>query len=367
MKIAIVHNLYDGGALNLLISITKSLISSNKIDIFSLNNSKIDLLRKISTNYFSYKLSTTNNIFSHLYQVFSELPQLNKKIAQKINTNNYDLILIFPCILTQSPYILQYLSKDLKTFYLFTEPKREFYEITSFDYYSIKRFLSRILRLPIKFIDIKNCRSAQNIISLSYYEQNILHKVYKKSSYVIHPFLSEISPIKIKKINNHKFLSVGALSKIKGHDFSLKILKNLSNKITILGRETKDTGHIFRYAKQNSIKINLIKTENDDKKNLLFKKFSLYLANQENEPFGISTLEAADSDCYLCGRNIGGTSEIIKHGLNGILLPEDINISNKILKTIEKNKYLNFYKTCKIDVSDTISKILKIYNYIYAN
>lgn len=358
MKIAVFHNLEKGGALNSLIFPLKYLKDKNIIDVYSFKN---NIPKKLGNNFYIFKLNKTNNIFRHLIQILFELKNKNKAIAQKINNKKYDLILIFPCLLIQSPYLLKYIKNKNKCIYFFTESKREFYEKTSFDYWSFKKIITRLIRYPIKFIDKKNCKTAQHIISNSIYSSNILFKFYKKKSTVIYPGLKPIIPQKITIKNNKKILSVGLLSKTKGHDFSIKQLDKISDNLTILGRETNESKKIFEFAYKKKIFLNLIKTEKDNIKDDIYKYYSIYLANQNKEPFGITTLEATSNNCFVLGKNEGGTGEIIKNGINGLLY-SNIKEAKKRLKEIVNKKYITFYKVNKIDWKYTTDKILYYYN-----
>jgi len=357
MKIAIYHNLEKGGALTSIIEPLKFLKKNNTIDIYCFQKNIPENLVNI---FFTYNLKKTNNIFQHLFQILFELKKINKKIAKDINKKNYDLILINPCLLTQSPYILRFL-KNKKSIYFFNESKREFYEETSFDYWSPKKIITRFIRIPIKYIDKKNCQSAKNIISNSIFTANNLEKIYHKKSTIIYPGLKPITQKKINIKNNEKILSVGLFSKLKGHDFSIKQLKNITSNITILGREIEESQKIFNFAKQNNISLNKIKTENNKKKDNLYRDFSIYLANSNNEPFGITTLEATNNNCLVLGKNEGGTPEIIKNGINGYLY-SNINEAKKIIKQILKQNELSFYQINTIDWEYTTNKILEYYN-----
>lgn len=357
MNIAIFHNLEKGGALNSIIETLKFLKKENNIDVYCFQqNIPVDLV----DNFYIYHIKKSNNIFQHLSQVFFELKKTNKDIAKDIDKRRYDLVLIYPCLLTQSPYILQFL-KNKKSIYFFNESKREFYEKTSFDYWSLKRIITRLIRLPIKYIDQKNCKSGKNIISNSIFTANNLEKIYGKKSTVIYPGLRPITPKKITIENNRNILSVGLFSKLKGHDFSIKQLKDIVNNMTIIGRESDESQKIFNLAEQDNIFLNKIKTENNKEKDNLYRDFSIYLANSNDEPFGITTLEATNNNCLVLGKNEGGTSEIIKNGINGYLY-SNIDESKKILKQILNQKELNFYQINTIDWEYTTNKLLEYYN-----
>ncbi len=362
MKIAIFHNLKKGGALNFVKSISGNLKSkNNKIDIFSFEN---NIPKNKYNHLYLYKLKKTKNAISQMFQIFVELKNINKQIAKKIEKNKYDLVLVFPCLLTQSPFLLKYLNHT-NFIYVFTEPKREFYEKTSYDF-SIKKTISDTIRKTIKIIDKINCSYAKNIVSISEYSSNQLLKIYKKRAFTIYPGIKFTHPKKIYLKNNQKILSVGALQKIKGHDFSIKQIAKKRYKIKILGRKTPDYKNIIKIIKKYKAKdlVSIIHTEKENKKNTLYKKHSLFLANQQHEPFGLTTLEAVNNNCYVIGKNEGGTPEIIRHGMNGFLYPNSIKIAQKALDKKYNQKNINISKNCKIDWDKTTEHLLYLYHYL---
>lgn len=358
MKIAIFHNLEKGGALNSMILPLKYLKQKNKIDIYSFQE---NIPNKSVDNFYPCELKKTKNIFQNIFQILFELKNLSKKIAEDINKNNYDLILVFPCLLTQSPYLLRYLKHKEKVIYFFTEPKREFYENTSFDYWTLKKILTRFIRLPIKYIDKKNCKSTKHIICNSQFTAKNLKQIYNKNSTVIYPGLKPIKPKTITIKNNKKILSVGQLSKIKGHDFSINQLNGITDNLTILGREELESKIIYNLAKKKKVFLNLIQTENDKVKDDLYKYYSIYLANNNHEPFGITTLEATSNNCLVLGKKEGGTPEIIKNGFNGYLY-SNLSEARKILKKILSQDKLSFIQINTIDWKYTSDKIIEYYN-----
>ena len=358
MKIAVFHNLENGGALNFIKLITQNINKNNQIDLYTFRK---NINKKLFKKIYQYEIKDKQNIFKNLFYILTELKHTYKKIANDISMKNYDLILIFPCLLTQSPYLLRFLKNSEKIIYFFTEPKREFYENTSFDYWTIKKILARIIRLPIKYIDKKNCKSAKHIICNSKFTAKNLKRIYNKNSTIIYPGLKPIKPKLFLVKNNKKILSVGQLSKIKGHDFSIKQLKGITDSLTILGRETSESKKIYKLAKKEKIFLNLIKTENDTIKNNLYKHYSIYLANNNNEPFGITTLEATSNHCLVLGKKEGGTPEIIKNGENGYLY-SNINEAKRILKKVLTQDKLQIKQINTIDWKYTSDKILEYYH-----
>ncbi len=361
MRICIFHNLKKGGALIYLAKIAEYLKKSHSVDIYSFQKNKSFHDFK---NYYFYKIKKTKNLFHYLLLTLFELNQKSKKIAKKINNQKYDLIIVSNDFLTQSPHILKYLknTKQSKIIFISHEPKREFYEKTTYDHMKIKRVLSRIIRLYIKIIDKYNCKKAQNIVTNSFYSKNVFQKIYKQKSYVIHPGLERINIKKTSiKINNH-YYSLSDFSKTKGHHLSINIIKLFpKSELTIAGRKNNDFVYItklIKNIKNIKLKINISSAS----KIKLLKKKTIFLCNQIKEPFGISNLEISNSNNYIIGLNIGGTAEIVDHGINGLL--SQINNTQKVIKYIANKKTILFYKNKRLSWEYTSQKLLSLYHFL---
>lgn len=347
MKIAIFHNLEEGGALSLTKNTIKFLqLLGNKIDVYSLNQN----LKKFSyiDHHYYFPLHKTKNIFGHIKQILFELESTQIEMANIINEKNYDLVIIYPCILTQSPYIIKYIHSFY--IYVFTEPKREFYEQTSFCP-SVRRFFTQLIRYPIKIVDQHNCKQAKTIITISWYCAYFLKKKFKKESTVIHPGLEYIKPTVNKILNKNNFISVGQLSKLKGHEFTAKQFANASNTISLLGRKTNETDKIVSALKSCRTKYRIYSNVKEAEKNYLLKKHTFFIANYHNEPFGLSTLEAISNKLYVFGVNEGGTPEITSHGLSGTLYPRNHTNSKTSIEymQLQPNKEITSIQTCKLN------------------
>lgn len=350
MKIAIYHNLRNGGGYEYVNSIVKELSKRNiQVDIYTHQKNLI----KSSSNTYYYPLNITKNIFEHVFQTISETEENERKMSEKIINNNYNFIFIFPCHLQQCPNIINYLPTD-KTYYFYLESLREFYEKTSFDYFSIKKIITRFIKLPIKIQDHINCKNARNIITDSYYSNYQLQKIYNKKSNVIYPGMNILSPKKYILNNNHKTLSFGLLSMLKGHHMSAKIDQN----VEIYGQKSHEK--IENYISKD-ISISNSNINNINKKKI-FKDHSIFFANHINEPFGITTLEATAYNCLVLGKNEAGTCEIINNGNNGYLYDNEI-LAKKILNKIKFKKHIFINKMTNISWNCTIDKILFITKY----
>lgn len=353
MKIAIFHNLNEGGGLVYVSKIVEDLTILNiKVDVYTHQTKQILFTDKT----YSYPLQNTTNIFSYIYKVLFDTTTIEKQISTKIIKNKYNYVLVFPCNLQQCPNLIKYLPKN-NTYYFYLENLREFYEKTSFDYYTPLKIISRIIRTPIKIQDYLNCKFAKNIIVDSFYSRYQLLKIYNKNSYVIHPGMTRSSSTKHIIKNNKKSLSFGLLSMLKGHHLSAKI----NPKIKIYGAKSHEI--IKNYINKNTY-INR-KTISNNFRDNLFKNHTFYFANQINEPFGIVTLEATTHNAFVIGRNEAGTSEIINNGNNGLIYNiNNIKLAKRMFKLINKKNKIKIYSNTKIDWGETVDKILYIIKYV---
>lgn len=358
LRIAIFHNLKTGGALKYISCLTRELAKKNDLYLYSFQKDSKCILNK---KYVYVEIKHTNNILDHLFQIIYELKQKSKIIAGHINENNYDIVIVCNDYLIQSPYLLKYIdTKKCVLFYLSNEQKREFYEKTSYDHYSFRRTLSRIFRYVIKFIDYDNCKKASNIITNSYYSQLVFKKIYKKDSYVIHPGMVRHRLIKHQLKNSDKYISYGPLTYLKNHDALINFI-NQKTKLLIVGSTQGDSDILIKKcANRNNVRI--IKDVSLRELNRISKYNFLFLATQTNEPFGLSTLEIACSHKYIVGKNLGGTSEIIDHGVSGFLVP--INKMFSMYKYISIKKDIIYYSNRKISWAKTTQSFLNLYHFL---
>lgn len=302
MRIAIYHNLKKGGALTQL----NEFLARNhndEIDIYKLSTADESVLPRRER---VEQIFDNNNLFTFLCNVVFKIKAANYNIAKKIENGKYDVVLIFPCHLTQSPDIIRYIKG--KSIYFFAERKREYYEITSYDYFNLKKALIRILLFPLRVRDYINCRGAKNIVANSVFSSYIIQKTYGKKSKLIYPGLKFINAKRQVKTVLPSIISVGQISYIKGHDTSINVLsKTAIKQITIIGRPVKgDYQYIKNLSKSHHIKLDIIHTESNRKKLNTLKQHGICLAMNRLEPFGITTLESASSSKLIVGINEGG-------------------------------------------------------------
>lgn len=313
-RLAIFHNLNQGGAYNQL---RNQLIDLNKyfhIDIYTTNTiDKRMKTRKFVDAIFYYKLMLPSNFIGFLYFIYFKLPKLHKKISANINRKKYDAILVQHDYLTKSPYLLRYLSGNV--YYECCEPPREFYEISSYFYYDINTILSNILLSPIKYIDRVNVSKVNNIITISKYSRSIIKKIYKKSAHLIYPGIIYKENIHIKNKRKNIFLSVGAMNKVKGFDFLIdSISKTKSSRnyeFHIVGYKGNYSKKLLKLAKQKKVNLYLHYNVTKQELNELYLNSYLFLFASHKEPLGLVNLESMSYGLPTLVIDEGGVGEVI--------------------------------------------------------
>ena len=314
-NIAIFHNLPAGGAREYLKNISIQLVKLGyQIDLFTLK--KVSSGEKnIYKNIYLSEIKQPENMMS-FFIIYIKYLLLIKKIAHKINKNRYDIVLINQCSIS----------------YIYHEPKREFYEKVSVDHFSTKRTFSRILRYFLVYLEKININISINNICNSYYSREIFIKIFKKQPHVLYPFVKKI--IKTKQANRHVNISTGITTYTKGHWFTEGMFINKHEKIEIITTKTETR------AKQNNILYKPYISQKSIAHTLNTKKN--FIANNINEPLGITTLDAINKKLLVFATNLGSHNELIQPGINGYLYPLNTNLAYKIF---HKNKDCNEIKS----------------------
>ena len=102
MKIAVFHNLPIGGAKRTVYEQVKTLRKKHKIDLYSLQftDESVWNLKPLINNCYAFKYKLDSNLPGFLNRFhkdiknFYHLRQVYKKMAEKINQSDYDVVLV---------------------------------------------------------------------------------------------------------------------------------------------------------------------------------------------------------------------------------------------------------------------------------
>lgn len=336
LKIAVFHNLPQGGAKRYLYEIMKELRGVYNFDEYKLNVSSSFLdLSKITKTSKSYVYRQGKRIGS-LVRSIMVLPKVHKKIAKDINCGGYDLAITNHDYFTKSPYLHRYLS--IPCLYVCHEPQREFYEKYKIHSPRIKEKIINILRLPIKHTDKANARMADKIIANSKYSKKYLKNVHGINPILVYPGVNNKEFVYSDKKKN-TVLAIGSLMPIKGHDFVIKALGKIDEKyrprVIIVGSAiTYYKKRLIAIAKTNDVKLKILNKVTDVEIKKLLSTSLAYVSGAYKEPFGLSILEAMASGTPAVIVKGGGAGEQIINGVNGFVVKRDEDEFAKKLRIV---------------------------------
>ena len=343
MRIAVVHNLRPGGAKRVLFEQVKRLAGRHYIDLFTFSSSIDDYfpLIKIVNNQFEVKYTCPEHFPASILSVYFLLPRAYRVMAGQINSGNYDLAYVFPCFLTQAPYILKYLK--IPSVYFCPESKREFYEKIPRVSNKLTYNLTYPFRYYLKNIDLQNIRSADKLVTLSEYNSRTVKKVYGRQSTVVPLGVDNKLFVPLKTDRENYILSVGNFSLLKGHDFIIRSLalipEKIRPKLIIAGFGGHEKSYLHKIAGKLTVDLNVIDSPSDTKLNRLYNKAALLAFAAINEPLGLVVLEALSSGLKVIAVNSGGVPEIlIKSGLAEIVERDEKKYSEAILNNVSLNE-----------------------------
>ncbi|MDP1853779.1 MAG: glycosyltransferase family 4 protein [Candidatus Omnitrophota bacterium] len=285
-------------------------------------------------------LSSIHNFLKKII-FFYKLRAVSKKLAQKINSGNYDVAFIDQCRFTHAPYVLRYI-KIPNVYFCHAplrnanEPLEEFLKKTG---EGKKRkfnpfvFISDTINLLDKKLtgrmDRINAKSAMRILTNSYYTREYIYKAYGIDSKVNYLGVDneKFRDLGIQKDNF--ILSVGGVQYIKQFDFIIDslalITKEKRPKLILTGLRANNTNkeYLKKLADKKKVNLEVKESVGDEELVSLYNQASLVVFVPLMEPFGFIPLEAMACGTPVIGVREAGVRESVKDGQTGILVDRD--------------------------------------------
>ncbi len=354
LKIAVFHNLPSGGAKRSLHMYINYLTSRGHIvDVFIPSTANEDYLplRGIASNIVEYEVK--GSFFrNRIYSMFSYVPAIikkesvsnvmsvEKKIAEDINSLDYDIVYCEQDQFTMTPVILQYLKKP--TVYYCQQPIRKDDIIKKVNKHKKRTgFFSRpiIRQLADYYVgnvesndyerDYEFAQYAKHLLANSYFSHESILKQYGKNARVSYIGVDTriFRPLGLPR---DKFvLSVGTCIPPKGYDFLIRSLANIQKesrpKLVIVGNDSDEgwVNYLKSLASKLTVKLDIRTQISDEKLVELYNRAMLVVYAPYLEPFGYVPLEAMACGTPVVGVREGGLRESIVHNRTGLLTPRD--------------------------------------------
>lgn len=332
MKIAVFHELPPGGARKAVNEISKRLKKRHRLDLFVVDERFPEGEQSYFSNVNYFKFIPVpwkgKNWLARIYKDSFELLNLyilHRKISKKINSGKYDLVFVHGSKYTEAPFLLRLL-KIRSIFYCHNPYYRKGYESvfsnSNLDW--LRRIYEHLSNTVRKFIDKKNIKRATYILANSKYTQLQVYNTYGIASELCYLGVDEKLFNYSKKEKDIDILFIGSYHPVDGLQYLEDALKNIKNK--------------------PRAKLLLFENEwiNDDRKmRSLYQGSKIFVALGQNEPFGLSVLEAMSSNIPVIAFDEGGYREMVINNKTGYLIDKnplqlskkiDYLLSNKVLR-----------------------------------
>jgi glycosyltransferase involved in cell wall biosynthesis len=340
MKVCVFHNLSGGGSVRVLNNTINDIKKDgNSVDVYTITEKDRGSWLNIKEKQYTIKINPPKNLFLRMLWTIFSLPKKHHELAIKINSLDYDIVVVHHDYFTKSPYILRYLERQ--SIYFLHEPPREFAERKILLSEGLKSLLVNIIRLPVYFVDKENVKKASVIVANSYYSKSVIKNYYKRESKVYYPRIDRKVFVPMKK-DRDIVLLIGGLNGIKGHDFVLKSLKKtgIKNKVVIVGDGTPQYCRYLKSFEDKNTNIELINGHvTDEELSALYNRSIIHCIGAICEPFGLTSIESQACGTPVVAVSEGGLTETIKENSSGYTSPRDTALfANKILRAINRSK-----------------------------
>ncbi|URZ03541.1 glycosyltransferase family 4 protein [Clostridium felsineum] len=218
------------------------------------------------------------------------------------------------------------------------------------------------------------------IVFNSISKKNMIRKGFEENDIEIIPnYTYGQSKDNLRDTKKNYIIFVGRLSQEKGIETLLEAMKNLKNvELKILGDGIlkEEIKNRIRKFKMNNVKLLGFK-QGEEKIELIKEAKALIFTSEWYETFGLTIIEAFANRTTVIASNIGGISDIVEDGKNGLLfkIKDSKDLELKIKYVLDNKEKLelfsnNAYNTFKSKYSENVfyENIISLYrsliNYI---
>jgi len=360
MKIAVFHNLPSGGAKRALYNNVEFLSRDHQVDIYvpSIADEDYLSLKDLANTVNTFPVK--NNAVGFLYSALKYFPtkisirdleKTQKKMAEEVNREDYDVVLCEQDKYTMAPFFLKYIKKP-HVYYcqqpLLSQNKisQNIYEKagmkTTRDWESIrlKFYKSRMVNM-----DQALASYSKYTLVNSYFSHESILRSYGINSMVSYLGVDTdlFKPLDIPRENF--VLSVGRCIPEKGFEFIIKSLGMIEEKtrpkLVIVGdlANPQWKNYLEKLANELKVKLKILILISDDELVQLYNQARLVVYAPYLEPFGLVPLEAMSCGTPVVAVKEGGVRESVTHRHTGILTDRDeFAFSREITKLLNDSE-----------------------------
>jgi glycosyltransferase involved in cell wall biosynthesis len=271
-------------------------------------------------------------------------------MAQRIDAAAHDVVLSFPSVLTQAPAVLAHLRTA--SVYYAPEPLRAEYDTPR----TLRERISPYTRTRRR-IDRRGILSATRVITLSRWMATRLRDVYGVSADVVYPGVDSELITPGHGPRNGSVLSIGALQPVKGHELVIEALARFPEprpRLTVIGDRGQCGPALQRLAGSTGVKLELLTGVPYETVVERYQRAAVVACAAEDEPFGLTPLEAMAAGTPVVAVDSGGYRETVDHKRTGLRVPRDADsLARGIARVLQDGDLARALASCgRADVSE---------------
>jgi glycosyltransferase involved in cell wall biosynthesis len=263
----------------------------------------------------------------------ARLDALSRRIAATIDRGDFDVVLVHPCQVTQTPLLLRWLRTP--SMYYCHELPRTFYEQPITRPYTVQgRFhraldavdpLRAINRATMRSVDRQSARRATRIVANSHVTRRNIAAAYGRSAEVCSPSVDMGRFQPIAAAREQFVLSVGALTPAKGFDFVILALGTLPDhsrpRLVLVNnyQEAAEREYLTTLACLQGVSVEYHVGVTEAELRMWYARAGCVAYAPVREPYGLVALEAMAAEAPIVGVADGGLVETVTDNVTGLL------------------------------------------------
>jgi glycosyltransferase involved in cell wall biosynthesis len=362
LRIAVYHNLHSGGAKRTVSEHIRRLASNHIVELFSLRHADHSFAQQndtnsIKTTLFDFQaLPWLTSPFGRLNPLLNivDLKRLNdiaQETAKQIDDQNFDVVLVHPCQVTQTPLMLAWL-RTPSLYYCHELPRRYYEPSIARPYQKRSQLRQAIDRVDIlqpifstlmRHLDRRSARHATRIITNSRFTSTNASAIYRRNIDVCYQGVDTHAFQPSQAARENFVLSVGALTPTKGFDFVINALGTITSaerpSLVIISnyQEPQELQYLQSLASQQGVQLECLARVSEEELQNYYARAGCVAYAPVREPFGFVALEAMATGIPLVGVAEGGVAETVIDGETGLLTPRDPVLFGKALQKLIEN------------------------------
>lgn len=362
MRIAIYENLPLGGARRASYELGRRLCRAHDVDLYRLSayaSSELDLAPSVENVHVApYRpllgLLGARVDAGHLaprsYTMFGPLKRLHRKLATQIDSTGYDVVLAHTDAMTQSPYLLRWITRT-PTVYYCEEVVRAAYERSILEQHHQKLASSGPLVGRVRLLedgwvlprwvreDFVNARAAGTIVVNSRYSRDRVWAAYARAATVCH---LGIDPDRFRPgsdagaARQPELLSIGHPIEAKGHLLAVDALAELPAgpdrpRLRVLLPRGDGTERLERHAARRGVELAIEVGVGEEALVERYRSAVATICAARLEPFGLTAIESMACGTPVIAIREGGYLDSVVDGRTGLLVePEAGDLARAI-------------------------------------